>query len=151
MATAEFGLALRRGGAAWERNGVWRHFTGAGTYVRYTPEGRRAHEKGLVGSLRETSVRYPADPGLQSLIAQLRAHSTRFAELRDAGAAGRRDSNCKIIDYPQVGALELDCEPHRRGQRPANHDLRGRARHRRSRPPGPAVRPRHPFIRRSTR
>ena len=93
-----------------ERNGVWRHFTSAGSYVRYTPEGRRAHEKGLVGSLRETSDRYPADPGLQSLIAQLCAHSTRFAELWDAGAVGRRDSNRKIIDHPDVGTLELDCD-----------------------------------------
>ncbi|CAM5732377.1 hypothetical protein SFUMM280S_04902 [Streptomyces fumanus] len=55
-----------------ERNSVWRAFAGPGSRARFTPEERRLFEESLVGDLRETVSRYPADPGLRRLVAELR-------------------------------------------------------------------------------
>jgi transcription regulator MmyB-like protein len=44
------------------------------------------------------------------LIAELRRHSDRFAELWDAGAVGGVEGSRKTVDHPQVGALTLDCD-----------------------------------------
>jgi hypothetical protein len=94
-----------------ERNSVWRSFLGTGTRVRYTPQSRRALQARQVAELRETARRYPADQPLRRLIAELRTHSRRFAELWDAGAVDRPDAPTrKTVDHPQVGALTLDCD-----------------------------------------
>ncbi|WP_329152852.1 helix-turn-helix transcriptional regulator [Streptomyces sp. NBC_01456] len=99
--------SARRGN---ERNGVWRHFLGPGTGARRTPQAQRDHEAVLVADLRAAAERYPADRSLQRLIAELRAGSQRFAELWDAGAAGRREATRKTIDHPRVGPVTLDCD-----------------------------------------
>ncbi len=97
----------RRG---FERNGVWRAFLGPGSRVRYTPQERHAFEAGLVADLRATASRYPDDPRLRRLIAELRSHSERFAELWDTGAVGRHEAGRKTIEHPEVGPLTLDCD-----------------------------------------
>ncbi|MFD3504024.1 helix-turn-helix transcriptional regulator [Streptomyces sp. NPDC058676] len=97
----------RRG---FERNGVWRNFTGASTRVRHTPEEMRAFEAAMVSELRATAQRYPEDPQLRCLIAQLRADSERFAELWEAGVVGRLEGSRKTIEHPQVGVVRLDCD-----------------------------------------
>ncbi|MFI0538088.1 helix-turn-helix transcriptional regulator [Streptomyces sp. WSLK1-3] len=94
----------------FERNGVWRDFTGMPTRVRHTPEERRAFEAGLVSELRAAAARYPGDRQLSSMIAQLRTRSGRFAELWDAGVVGRLATSHKTIEHPQVGTLTLDCD-----------------------------------------
>ncbi|MDN3024064.1 helix-turn-helix transcriptional regulator [Streptomyces sp. S.PB5] len=94
----------------FERNGVWRNFLGAPGRVRHTPEERRAFEAAVVAELRATAGRYPADPQLKRLIAELRANSERFTELWDAGVVGRLESSRKTIEHPQVGLLTLDCD-----------------------------------------
>ena len=98
------------GWRGFERNGVWRNLVGTGTRVRHTPEARRDFEVALVSELRVTADRYPADPRLQRLIAELRARSERFVELWDSGAVGRNEGSRKIVDHPLVGTLELDCD-----------------------------------------
>ncbi len=93
-----------------ERNGVWRHFLGPGSRVRLGPEERRGFEAALVGDLRSAAARYPADPRLGRLLAELREHSPRFAELWDAGTVGRHAAARKTVDHPHVGPLTLDCD-----------------------------------------
>ncbi|WP_326689368.1 MULTISPECIES: helix-turn-helix transcriptional regulator [unclassified Streptomyces] len=93
-----------------ERNGVWRNLVGPGSRVRHTPRERRAFEAALVADLRATAGRYPADQHLRRLVAQLRAHSERFAELWDAGVVGRQEGSRKTVEHPQVGPLTLDCD-----------------------------------------
>ncbi|MFI7611448.1 helix-turn-helix transcriptional regulator [Nonomuraea terrae] len=93
-----------------ERNSVWRHFVGPGSRARHTPESLRAFEAALVADLRTAAGRYPADRRLRRLIADLRAHSERFAGLWDSGAVGHHESARKTIDHPQVGPLRLDCD-----------------------------------------
>lgn len=93
-----------------ERNGVWRNFVGEGNRARQTPDERNEFEVALVADLRETAGRYPADQRLRRLVADLRAHSARFAELWDSGAVGRHEAARKTIDHPTVGPLTLDCD-----------------------------------------
>ncbi|MGK5740666.1 helix-turn-helix transcriptional regulator [Micromonospora sp. URMC 103] len=93
-----------------ERNGVWRHFLGAGSRARITPQERRGFEAALVADLRVAAGRYPSDPRLSRLIGDLRANSRRFAELWDAGAVGRHEAARKTVDHPRVGTLTLDCD-----------------------------------------
>ncbi|MGW1465003.1 helix-turn-helix transcriptional regulator [Streptomyces sp. NPDC002308] len=106
--------ALMGDPAGWrghERNGVWRNLLGPGTSrVRQTPEERRKLETVLVADLRTAAARYPGDPRLASLLAELRAGSARFAELWDSGAVGTHESARKTIDHPDVGTLTLDCD-----------------------------------------
>ena len=93
-----------------ERNGAWRYFVGLSTRVRHSPESRALFEAALVADLRAAAGRYPADQTLRRMIAELRARSTRFAELWDAGAVGHHEAARKTIDHPQVGAVTLDCD-----------------------------------------
>ncbi|NJP50659.1 helix-turn-helix domain-containing protein [Streptomyces sp. SBST2-5] len=93
-----------------ERNGVWRTFLGLSDRVRQDARSRRALERALVADLRAATARYPADQRLRRLIADLRTHSERFAELWDTGITGRHESARKTIDHPQAGAVTLDCD-----------------------------------------
>jgi transcriptional regulator with XRE-family HTH domain len=98
------------GWRGYERNGVWRNFLGERSRVRQTPQARRALEESQVADLRMAAARYPADQRLARLIAELRAHSPRFAELWESGAVGQHEASRKIIDHPSVGAVTLDCD-----------------------------------------
>ncbi|MER5951458.1 helix-turn-helix transcriptional regulator [Streptomyces sp. NPDC001904] len=91
-------------------NGVWWTFLGPPGRVRQSPQERRAMETALVADLRATASRYPADPELSALIAEVRAGSPRFAALWDAGEVGRHEAARKTVDHPQVGPLTLDCD-----------------------------------------
>ncbi|SDR32334.1 helix-turn-helix transcriptional regulator [Thermostaphylospora chromogena] len=93
-----------------ERNAVWRNFLGLGDRVRQTPQSRHDLQSALVADLRMATARYPADRRLRRLIADLRTHSDRFAELWDTGITGRHESARKTIDHPQAGAVTLDCD-----------------------------------------
>ncbi|MFD0548300.1 helix-turn-helix transcriptional regulator [Streptomyces rectiviolaceus] len=93
-----------------ERSGARRAFLGSGGRVRHTSRSQLAMETAVVSDLRAAAVRYPADQRLRQQIAELRAHSERFAELWDSGAVGRHEASRKTIDHPQVGAVTLDCD-----------------------------------------
>ncbi|MGW1530519.1 helix-turn-helix transcriptional regulator [Streptomyces sp. NPDC002159] len=93
-----------------ERNGVWRHFLGLGSRVRYTPDEKVAFEIAVVSDLRAAAARYSADHQLHHMIRELRSHSARFSELWDSGAVGRHEAARKTVDHPQVGVLRLDCD-----------------------------------------
>jgi hypothetical protein len=105
--------ALMGDSSGWrghERNSVWRNFVGPHSRTRHTPESRRALESLQVADLRAAAARYPGDQRLQRLITDLRANSTRFAELWDSGAVGGHVDGRKTIDHPQVGTVTLDCD-----------------------------------------
>jgi transcriptional regulator with XRE-family HTH domain len=95
-----------------ERNGVWRNLVGPGNRTVQTPEEQARFESRLVGDLRMTAARYPADRELKRLIAELTSHSPRFAELWESGDVGssQDQSRHKIIDHPDVGLIALDCD-----------------------------------------
>ena len=96
----------------WERNSVWRNLLGPGNRAVHTPQEQATFEAGLVGDLRLTASRYPADHRLQRLIDELTQRSPRFGELWTSTDVpphpdqGRR----KTIDHPEVGLITLDCD-----------------------------------------
>ncbi|WP_028849501.1 helix-turn-helix transcriptional regulator [Thermocrispum municipale] len=105
--------ALMGDPSAWrghERNAVWRNFHGLSERVRHTPESRHALLTALVADLRSATGRYPADPRLKRLVADLRESSDLFVELWDSGVAGHHEASRKTIDHPQVGPVTLDCD-----------------------------------------
>ncbi|MFJ8920349.1 helix-turn-helix domain-containing protein [Streptomyces sp. NPDC102415] len=93
-----------------ERNMIWRHFTGLPGRVRQTPRQRADFEATMVGDLRAATARYPADPGLRSLVKDLRETSADFAALWDSGVVGVHQSGAKAIVHPEIGTLTLDCD-----------------------------------------
>jgi len=101
--------------AAWtglERNGVWRNLTGLVTRVVHSPEEQADLAAGLVADLRMTAARYPTDPRVRSLVAELRARGPRFTEYWDAGDLTHYEDRArrKTIDHPQVGLVTVDCD-----------------------------------------
>ncbi|RDI49229.1 helix-turn-helix transcriptional regulator [Nocardia mexicana] len=98
------------GWRGYERNRVWRQFVGPGGPARRTPEDLRELETALVSDMRTAAARYPADRQLRKLIADLRGHSARFAELWESGAVGGREPARKTIEHPRVGPITLDCD-----------------------------------------
>ncbi|RKR72977.1 helix-turn-helix transcriptional regulator [Frondihabitans australicus] len=67
-------------------------------------------ESALVSDLRCIAARYPDDPGVRSLIADLLETSEGFAALWRGGAVGEHVSERKTVENPLVGEVELDCD-----------------------------------------
>ncbi|MEU2201750.1 helix-turn-helix transcriptional regulator [Isoptericola sp. NPDC019482] len=107
--------ALLGATTAWrgiERNALWRHLVGPGSRVVHTADEYADLVAGLVGDLRLTAARYPADPRVRRLVAELGTLSPRFVELWESAEVARRDvpSRRKVVDHPAVGRLTLDCD-----------------------------------------
>jgi transcriptional regulator with XRE-family HTH domain len=103
------------GASAWrgiERNGVWRNLAGPGPVAEITPDQLAEQQECLVADLRLTAAKYPADPRLQRLVADLRKASSRFAELweRASLSALENRSRSKTFDHPEVGTICLNCD-----------------------------------------
>ncbi|MFB6719709.1 helix-turn-helix transcriptional regulator [Kribbella sp. NPDC056345] len=60
--------------------------------------------------LRATAARYPDDPEVQGLIADLLAGSPRFAELWQAHDVAAEPTLCKTFDHPLVGPISVNCD-----------------------------------------
>ncbi|GAB3580102.1 helix-turn-helix transcriptional regulator [Amycolatopsis endophytica] len=95
-----------------ERNAIWRNLAGLGIRTVHTAAEQADHEALLVGDLRLTASRYPADRAIRRLIGELADKSPRFAELwdSDAPAPVPDPSKRKVIDHPAVGRITLDCD-----------------------------------------
>jgi transcriptional regulator with XRE-family HTH domain len=63
-----------------------------------------------VADLRAAAARYPGDPGIRDLVAELVAVSPRFAELWAAHEVAVRRSVTKRIDHPVAGPVTIDCQ-----------------------------------------
>lgn len=94
-----------------DRNLAWQRFvTGAGRMV-VTPGEREQLELAVVADLWEATARYPRDPSLSQLVRRLRAASRRFAGLWATRPVGVPHQGRKRFAHPQLGVLELDCDP----------------------------------------
>lgn len=67
-------------------------------------------EAAVVCDLRRATGRFPSDPHLAALVAELLARSARFAELWGAGAVGAHREAHKIVHHPVVGPITVDCD-----------------------------------------
>ncbi|GAA1426892.1 helix-turn-helix transcriptional regulator [Microlunatus lacustris] len=63
-----------------------------------------------VGCLRTAAARYPGDPALLQLLADLRTGSAEFAALWESAPAGGWRSHRKTVLHPRLGPLLLDCD-----------------------------------------
>jgi hypothetical protein len=91
-------------------NIAWRHFTGKPTRVQRDHAETQALERELVADLHTATGRYPEDPDLCKLVAELRAENSRFAALWDERPAAVHSSEHKVFEHPHVGRIELDCD-----------------------------------------
>ncbi len=103
------------GASAWrgiERNAVWRNVVGPGPIATLSSEEREQQTEGIVADLRLTAARYPADPRVQRLVAELRRRSPRFVELWKSSESrqGENRSQHKFVDHPEAGRIGLDCD-----------------------------------------
>jgi len=78
--------------------------------VGETDEERAATAVQTVAALRSSAARYPRDPGLADLLAQLHAGSAEFRRLWEDGRAGGWRSHRKTVVHPSLGPLTLDCD-----------------------------------------
>jgi transcriptional regulator with XRE-family HTH domain len=91
-----------------QRNAVWQAFLGT-SRVEADPDERERLDRAMVSDLRRVATRYPADPGLARLVADLRAGSDRFERLWTLRELDERHGSTKRVRHPELGVLELDC------------------------------------------
>ena len=91
-----------------QRNVAWQAFLGT-SRVDVDPDGRERLDRAIVSDLRRAAARYPIDPALVRLIAELRAGSDRFERLWTLRELNERHGDHKRIRHPELGLLELDC------------------------------------------
>ena len=99
--------------SAWplgRRNVTWQRFLGADHRVSEDAEEDERTATETVSSFRAVVARYPDDPGVRTLLAELLAGSPRFVELWNAGTVGERRSSRKTVRHPTVGSITLDCD-----------------------------------------
>jgi transcriptional regulator with XRE-family HTH domain len=104
--TALTGDVRGRGGRP--TNIVWRSFHGDEGRVQHP--FREDYKKSLVADLRDVASRYPADRELAGMIGALRASSPEFARMWEGSGVARHGNERKVIDHPELGELELDCD-----------------------------------------
>lgn len=93
------------------RNIIRRRFLSEGpisTAVR--PDEDAASAGHCVGCLRTAQARYPNDPELAGLIADLRGGSPAFEELWLDGRSSSRRPRTAAFAHPRFGEFELDCD-----------------------------------------
>lgn len=94
-----------------QRNIIWQRFLGTGVaHVAADPDENEASAQQSVGLLRTTRSRYPDDPDLRALLAELTAGSERFRSMWATGRSTASRSMHKTIDHPTFGRLLLDCD-----------------------------------------
>jgi transcriptional regulator with XRE-family HTH domain len=107
-ADALFGDVSGAGGRG--RNRAWRTFMDVPGMGILEPQTRSMVERDVVADLHAALIRLPGDPALASLVADLRAHSRRFAELWDTTPARVRGAQRKTLEHPVVGRMTVDCD-----------------------------------------
>jgi transcriptional regulator with XRE-family HTH domain len=60
--------------------------------------------------LRAATSKYPNDPAIAELVADLRAGSAEFAEIWSFHDVSRQQSMCQTIFHPEVGRIDVICE-----------------------------------------
>lgn len=92
-----------------QRTLIRQRFLGTGLgRITLSPDADSAAD--CVACLRTAQARYPDDPDLVRLIADLRAGSARFDSLWRARRSGRLRAGCATIEHPELGRLTLDCD-----------------------------------------
>ena len=102
-----------------ERNVAWRHFaptpfaeaspTKARVVIDFDDRHAEEFSSDLVADLREATGRYPADPGLATLISRLQSESADFRLRWGEAHIARHRSSTKTA-ATSVGPITIDCD-----------------------------------------
>jgi transcriptional regulator with XRE-family HTH domain len=92
-----------------DRNLIRRAFLGGDQHLYSVVDGSR-FARSSVNQLRATAARYPDDPEIKELIADLLAGSTAFAELWEARDIAAEPTLCKSFQHPLVGLVTMNCD-----------------------------------------
>ncbi|MDN5920456.1 MAG: helix-turn-helix transcriptional regulator [Pseudonocardia sp.] len=87
-----------------------RFLPGDSRMVAHTAEDQDRLDRAMIGDLRGTVARYPDDPGLRRLLAELCAGSETFARIWAEREVIAHHDDRKTFAHPQVGELTLDCD-----------------------------------------
>jgi transcriptional regulator with XRE-family HTH domain len=97
--------------AGRDSNLVWRRFAlRAPSPVHDDVRDRRRFEAGMVAHLRAVATRYPDDPELHAMLADLRRTSAEFRALWEGGEVAMFYGERKTIRNRHVGDITLDCD-----------------------------------------
>ena len=92
-----------------DRNLVRQRFL-SGMSCRYSSADTEQFAREVVADVRAATARYPDDPGVRTLVADLQAGSAEFRTLWAAHEVRVQRSLCKTVHHPQVGRVDLICE-----------------------------------------
>jgi transcriptional regulator with XRE-family HTH domain len=98
------------GRSAFDRNVAWRHFTDRPGLIAFDATHDEEFSSDLVADLREATGRYPADPGLATLVGRLKATSPDFARRWGEAHVARHRSSRKTVTSTPVGPITIDCD-----------------------------------------
>jgi len=92
------------------RNFLWRWFTDAELRGRYAADQHGTLGREYVADLRRSYGLRHGDAVVRSLVAELTEASAEFRQLWALEEVAVRRSTLKVIQHPQVGRLELQCD-----------------------------------------
>ena len=72
--------------------------------------GPEQFEAAVVADLRAASMHYSADPGLRTLIRELRRSSRVFEQHWQRTEVGHHATDVKTVTHPVIGTITLDCD-----------------------------------------
>ncbi|MGW7596016.1 MmyB family transcriptional regulator, partial [Streptomyces rubiginosohelvolus] len=73
-------------------------------------DGRGPAGRTSAQGLRAAAARYPDDPEVTELVAELRSGSEEFARLWDSHDVSAQPTLCKTLRHPLVGPITVNCD-----------------------------------------
>ena len=92
-----------------QRNLAWQRFLGDPGRVSLTADEHRTTAAQTVANLRQALARYPHDPALLRLLADLR-ESPHFRRMWSEAPSGVWRNQTKTVEHPELGPITLDCD-----------------------------------------
>ncbi|MFG3133237.1 hypothetical protein ACGFZU_36760 [Streptomyces tendae] len=86
------------------------HFVGLSDCHVRRSGNTEAFDSSMVADLRRSAGRYPDEPQLRELVSRLQEVSEPFRYLWQRCEIAEHGSMTKVIDHPDVGRLDLDCD-----------------------------------------
>ena len=93
-----------------QSNFLWRWFTDPGLRGRYAADQHSSLGREYVADLRASAARRRGDAASQALVSGLTAASAEFRELWAQQEVAVRRTTRKVVQHPDVGRLELQCD-----------------------------------------
>ena len=93
-----------------QSNFLWRWFTDPGLRGRYAADQHSSLGREYVADLRASAARRRGDAASQALVSGLSAASAEFRELWAQQEVAVRRTTRKVVQHPDVGRLELQCD-----------------------------------------